>query len=299
MAHSSGKRFSADEFLSRNKVPDGCPINGNREHIGGDGLHWHLYIGLVLFLATMTAGQTTINTEISGKDCLVDYVKRNEASPKYHFTDGVLLLGFLPVRPTDQVLSGINITIYKNIHEEILTVTLPDYYHLITKCYKSKNFTEQSFIGSFGSKADFDWQHFMLSVKNRSFIINGKYLMCSMTLVNDKSVYIVVTPTRDPIYLVPNCQDACPVFRNSLSIMNGLSSVSVANMSVEAGTNMTHIVTTNNGSDLLLSSVTSTWQQLYIKVSGRCSLLYAARHNIELIFTFVLLNHLSIIKLFI
>nr|XP_053638831.1 uncharacterized protein LOC128693270 [Cherax quadricarinatus] len=264
------KEHANTDRPSRNGV-DGHLGNRDGHYIGCDGRHWLAYIGLMLlFSATVTAAQETIDSEPGDVDCIVKYVMQNDSSPKYHFREDAFVLGFLPIEPTHQVLTGLNISLYSKHGKAILSVKLSSSNDSLMECYINDQITESSLIGYFESQIDFDWQHINISVENKRLVINGSYVMCPNTLVEDMSPFIDVTPTTAPIYLVQNCRQACPVFWNSVRIKpETKTNVSVANASADTHATMTHADFYNNditsGSDVMVSYVSANWSQLYVE----------------------------------
>ncbi|XP_069940269.1 uncharacterized protein [Cherax quadricarinatus] len=204
--------------------------------------------------------------------CIVKHIEQNQTSAKYRFKDGELVLGFLPEKSIDQVLSGINFTIYKNLEEAILSANVQILNFSSVACYKNNKLTESSEIKKFASDKYFEWQHIHLSVSNKTLIINGTNVVCSKTLLDDKSSYITVTPTRGPIYLVHNCHEACPVFLNSITVKKTSFNVSMVNTTSEKEMNMTtHINWSNNTKNkdthIIPSSLDSFWHQLHVELN--------------------------------
>nr|XP_045599181.1 uncharacterized protein LOC123758657 [Procambarus clarkii] len=277
-AHDGGQPACCDGQLTKNRQPART-----------EGRHWHLYLGVVLLFGMAGADQTTtdVHNLSSGRmnpgDCIVHQLVHTEASPRYYFKDEMLTLSFLPQAPTDQVLSGINFTVYKNNREAILTAMVPELNSSAMGCFSNGKLSESITVEKFENLKHFEWVHIDMSIKNKSLIINGNYTVCPSTAV-EEPLYMVVTVTqsRSPINLVTNCQHACPVFLNSSlaaynkSIISVSKQVYVANTSVEAMANLSLVQcmhtcagsTVKNITDISMnaSSINSSkWEELILK----------------------------------
>ncbi|KAG7170588.1 hypothetical protein Hamer_G013400 [Homarus americanus] len=195
---------------------DGRPVRGDRRPVRGDGWLCRLQAGLIVLLVVMTQAQAVdLRDDSNAKDCRVYEVKKNHSSPKSYFRESEVVLGLLSQFKTSQILAGINITVYKNNGDVILSTRVTGINSpLICSWRDTHNHEESIRIRKF-RKSKFQWQHIGLSIQNGKLVINGSYVVCPGAQVIDPGAYIVVTPTRASVNMVINCQHACPVFLDS------------------------------------------------------------------------------------
>ncbi|KAG7164669.1 hypothetical protein Hamer_G005059 [Homarus americanus] len=261
---------------------NGRPVGCDGRPVGCDGLRWTLQTMLLLLviMASITPGQGA-GAITQDNDCSVHHVEKNKTLTAY-FTGGKVVLGLLPMDNIDQVLSGMNFSVYKHDNTSILKFWVPLLNGGELKCSPSNSDSDSisADIHKLEKKSFFEWNNISLSIKNESLSLSfSDRVVCpSVKFQDNTAYYLTVTPTRNNIYVVLNCDEGCPIFDDSLARYSindhrlETKKVFVRNTSTLAWAILSQLSGTESDVEITASQINSgTWEELNMEETEKNS----------------------------
>ncbi|XP_042857556.1 uncharacterized protein LOC122243885 [Penaeus japonicus] len=191
-----------------------CTDIWRRKVCGIFGVPWNLVVVitvLTVLAATVTPGWCQEVPE-TAEDCNVYPVSEDVATPKVSFSAaGEVLVGLLPQVP-GEVLADLTLTITTSSTNTVLRVRRDN--PKTVECWRGSYLMRRyENLPSFATEDPYEWLHVPVSL-NESKILLNSLEVCPGLKVNGSNPTLVIS-TLKQANVVFNCQEGCPIFRDS------------------------------------------------------------------------------------